>query len=101
MINLFSSCNFANVKITIYLDGDLHSFLEKRKEDNMNKMPETVIMNIFIQLLYGIQYLHSQGVIHRDLKPSNIFVDSKGIAKIADFGISKVVNHSSINLTIS
>lgn len=82
------------------LDGDLHAFIQKRKEDNRNRMPEEVIMNILIQLLYGLQYLHSQGIIHRDIKPSNIFVDSKGAAKIADFGISKVLNPSSINLSI-
>ena len=42
------------------------------------------------QVLEGLQYLHSQGIIHRDMKPSNIFIDEHGNAKIGDFGLSKI-----------
>lgn len=36
----------------------------------------------------GLAYLHP-AVVHRDLKPQNVLLDSKGRAKIADFGISR------------
>lgn len=53
------------------------------------------------QLLDGIEFLHSQGVIHRDLKPQNILIVKRGneyIPKITDFGISKKldINKSSV-----
>ena len=43
----------------------------------------------FRQMLEGLGYLHSQGIIHRDIKPSNIFVHG-GKLKIGDFGLATV-----------
>lgn len=46
------------------------------------------VWRLFRQLLEGLAYIHSQGMIHRDLKPSNIFLDSNGDIKIGDFGLA-------------
>ena len=41
-----------------------------------------------------LQYLHNAGVAHRDLKPENVLLtgDQPPIVKLADFGMSKIVN---------
>jgi cyclin-dependent kinase 10 len=44
---------------------------------------------IFDQLLCGIKYLHSRFIIHRDLKLSNLLLTSRGVLKIADFGLAR------------
>ncbi|XP_044155570.1 protein kinase C delta type-like [Bufo gargarizans] len=45
------------------------------------------------ELVCGIQFLHSKGVIHRDLKPENILVAETGHVKITDFGLALVNMH--------
>ncbi|CAB4036387.1 serine threonine- kinase endoribonuclease IRE1 [Paramuricea clavata] len=44
------------------------------------------------EMLTGLKCLHNQGILHRDLKPSNILVDVEGHMRLADFGISTVLN---------
>lgn len=43
---------------------------------------------IFKQICYGLKHLHTLDIVHRDLKPENILVDSNGVAKLCDFGVS-------------
>jgi nemo like kinase len=41
------------------------------------------------QILRGLKFLHSAGVIHRDLKPGNLLVNSDCLLKICDFGLAR------------
>ncbi|KAG6885854.1 hypothetical protein C0993_008817 [Termitomyces sp. T159_Od127] len=53
------------------------------------KFSEEVTKSFTGQILDGLAYLHSQGILHRDLKADNILVEMSGVCKISDFGISK------------
>ncbi|XP_035787340.1 eukaryotic translation initiation factor 2-alpha kinase 1-like isoform X2 [Anopheles albimanus] len=52
-----------------------------------------VVLDVFQQLLNGLNYIHSRGIVHHDIKPSNIFVslsdhDSKINIQLGDFGLA-------------
>lgn len=41
------------------------------------------------ELVEGLSFLHSQGIIYADLKPANVLLNEYGVLKFADFGLSK------------
>ncbi len=56
-------------------------------------------IDLFKQVLEAVRYAHENLVIHRDLKPGNIFIDKAGNVKILDFGISKLMEDESEDIT--
>ena len=46
-------------------------------------------LQIFIQIIRGLQHVHAHELLHRDLKPANIFISKDGIIKIGDFGLAR------------
>jgi len=47
------------------------------------------LLDIAIQLAWGLHYAHEKGVIHQDVKPANVLMLPDGTAKITDFGLAK------------
>ena len=67
-----------------YVDGDDLSQLLRR----IGYFPSDKAVEISRQICYGLQAIHSVGILHRDLKPANIIIDSQGKTRITDFGIA-------------
>ena len=60
-------------------------------KDKGQQVPEDVILELFIGMLLGVQYIHQNGIVHLDLKPNNILLDELGNPKISDFGIARTL----------
>lgn len=53
-------------------------------------------VQIAIRILSALQHAHQNGIIHRDIKPQNILMNADGHVKVADFGIARMANSSTL-----
>lgn len=84
----YLGCERKEYSMSIFLEyisgGSVGSCLRKH-----GRFTEPVVRNLTRQMLSGLMYLHSEGILHRDMKADNILLDVDGTCKISDFGISK------------
>ncbi|CAA7060134.1 unnamed protein product [Microthlaspi erraticum] len=65
-----------------------------------DKFSESQVKCYMKQLLRGLDHCHTNHVLHRDIKSSNLLINSHGVLKIADFGLSTFFDpHNSVPLT--
>ena len=71
-----------------FADGDLFDYA------TTYKLTEQHIAKIAYQLLYALNYLHSNGFVHRDVKLENVLMESKKEChvKLCDFGFAAKIN---------
>lgn len=79
-----------------YCDGSDLSAIYKRARSLNKTIKESVILNYFVQMVLGLDYLHRHNIIHRDVKSPNMFLLGNGRLVVGDLGISKSLDGKSI-----
>lgn len=73
-------------KCPFYVMPRLRENLETRMKRGIDAQD---VVPLFIQVVEGVESIHSLGVVHRDLKPKNILLTDTGDVVVADFGIAQ------------
>jgi len=64
--------------------------------ETRGRLGVSAALAIGAQLADALDVAHGQGVVHRDIKPQNLLLDSAGVLKVMDFGIARLVEHTTV-----
>ena len=79
-----------------FIEGEsLRDILERWRPIN----PE-IALALVHQICRGLEHAHAKGIVHRDIKPGNVMLTKNGAVKIADFGLAKLTQGSSVHTAV-
>uniref|UniRef100_A0A8R1Y0Z1 non-specific serine/threonine protein kinase n=1 Tax=Onchocerca volvulus TaxID=6282 RepID=A0A8R1Y0Z1_ONCVO len=86
-----------------YDEGRIEMFLEYADGGELfdhiepdNGMPARKAQGFFRQIIAGLKYIHSVGIVHRDIKPENLLLMKNGQLRICDFGLATIFRHKGV-----
>ena len=73
--------------------GSLADWIDKgkfrRAKSKTDQQLLASMIDVALQMSYGLHHAHRHGLIHQDMKPANVMLTKTGIAKVTDFGLAK------------
>ncbi|OXB54463.1 hypothetical protein ASZ78_016502 [Callipepla squamata] len=84
LYNYFEDSNYVYLILEMCHNGEMSRYIKNRKKP----FSEDEARHFLHQIITGMLYLHSHGILHRDLTLSNLLLTSNMNVKIADFGLA-------------
>lgn len=89
--NIIAIYEFMETETTLcllmeYVEGDIFERLINTRYFDLSE-----ILAIITQVCAALEHAHNNGVIHRDLRPGNTMLDQKGLVKVGDFGLARLM----------
>lgn len=78
----------------LVLGRDLRALMSER-----GALPPDRALSVIEPVLSALAAAHSAGIVHRDVKPENVLLGDDGRIKVADFGLARAVEASSVTAT--
>ena len=77
-------------RVYFSMEPVLGGTLSERLKDN-GRFEEETAKFYAANVIEGLKYIHSKGIIYRDLKPENLMIHSNGYLKFVDFKFAKII----------
>jgi tRNA A-37 threonylcarbamoyl transferase component Bud32 len=91
LLEVFENKKYIFFVIEFAKEGDILSLLKAK-----GPLSEDIARFIVIQVVHGLKHCHSRDILHRDIKLDNVLLSENYIAKICDFGISRIVKKGEV-----
>ncbi|CAG9327017.1 CDC15_3 [Blepharisma stoltei] len=94
-IDVISTDKYLNIILEYVEIGSLAAINKKH-----GPFHESLVSIYIKQVLLGLVYLHSQGIVHRDIKGANILATKDGIVKLTDFGVATKLSETTKSMSV-